>query len=136
IAVGGPQESDSSLSNSGSGRLSDSFTVSSSSVALPGSSGTGRKGAGRKQTYWQSVANIGRQVAEALEYAHKQGIQHRDVKPSKLLLDMRGTVWVTDFGLAKVAGPGADNLTHTGDLLGTLRYMPPEAFEGKSDARG
>jgi Protein kinase domain/NPCBM/NEW2 domain len=42
---------------------------------------------------------------------------------------------VTDFGLAKVAGPGADNLTHTGDILGTLRYMPPEAFEGKSDAR-
>ena len=48
---------------------------------------------------------------------------------------MRGTVWVTDFGLAKVAGPGAENLTHTGDILGTLRYMPAEAFEGKSDAR-
>ena len=44
-------------------------------------------------------------------------------------------MWVTDFGLAKVAGPGADNLTHTGDILGTLRYMPPEAFEGKSDAK-
>ena len=81
------------------------------------------------------MANIGRQVADALDYAHKQGILHRDVKPSNLLLDMRGTVWVTDFGLAKVAGPGADNLTHTGDILGTLRYMPPEAFEGKSDAR-
>ena len=81
------------------------------------------------------VASIGRQVADALDYAHKQGILHRDVKPSNLLLDMRGTVWVTDFGLAKVAGPGADDLTHTGDILGTLRYMPPEAFEGKSDAR-
>ena len=82
------------------------------------------------------MANIGRQVADALDYAHKQGILHRDVKPSNLLLDLRGTVWVTDFGLAKVAGPGGDNLTHTGDILGTLRYMPPEAFEGKSDARG
>ena len=88
-----------------------------------------------KQTYWHRVASIGRQVADALDYAHKQGILHRDVKPSNLLLDMRGTVWVTDFGLAKVAGPGADDLTHTGDILGTLRYMPPEAFEGKSDAR-
>ena len=120
----------------GSGRLSDSFTVSSSSVTLPGTSGTGRKSSTRKQTYWQSVANIGLQVADALEYAHQQGIQHRDVKPSNLLLDMRGTIWVTDFGLAKVAGPDAEDLTHTGDILGTLRYMPPEAFEGRSDARG
>ena len=112
-------------------------SLSASSLSLPGTSSavSGRKSAARKQTYWQSVANIGRQVADALEYAHKQGILHRDVKPSNLLLDVRGTVWVTDFGLAKVAGPGADNLTHTGDILGTLRYMPPEAFEGKSDAR-
>ncbi len=117
--------------------LSESFTVSSSSIILPGSSATtGSKGNRKKQSYWQSVANIGRQVADALEYAHKQGILHRDIKPSNLLLDLRGTVWVTDFGLAKVAGPGGDNLTHTGDILGTLRYMPPEAFEGKSEPRG
>ena len=74
------------------------------------------------------------QVADALEYAHKQGILHRDIKPSNLLLDTRGTVWVTDFGLAKASDQ--PNLTHTGDILGTLRYMPPEAFEGKSAARG
>ena len=73
------------------------------------------------------------QVAEALEYAHKQGVQHRDIKPSNLLLDTQGTVWVTDFGLAKA--DDQQNLTHTGDILGTLRYMPPEAFEGKTDAR-
>ena len=66
--------------------------------------------------------------------AHKQGILHRDIKPSNLLLDSRGTVWVTDFGLAKA--DDQQNLTHTGDILGTLRYMPPEAFEGKYDARG
>jgi eukaryotic-like serine/threonine-protein kinase len=133
----GPHESDPSLSKSGSGRLSDTFTVSSTSIKLPGnSSGSRNKSAVRKQTYWQSVANIGRQVAEALDYAHKQGILHRDVKPSNLLLDLRGTVWVTDFGLAKVAGPDVENITHTGDILGTLRYMPPEAFDGNSDARG
>jgi hypothetical protein len=79
------------------------------------------------------VALIGVQVADALEYAHKQAIHHRDIKPSNLLLDTQGTVWVTDFGLAKA--DDQQNLTHTGDLLGTLRYMPPEAFEGRSDAR-
>ena len=78
------------------------------------------------------MARIGAQVADALEYAHKQGILHRDIKPSNLLLDTRGTVWVTDFGLAKA--DDQQNLTHTGDILGTLRYMPPEAFEGKADA--
>ena len=73
-------------------------------------------------------------MADALEYAHRQGIRHRDIKPSNLLLDTTGTVWVTDFGLAKA--DDQQNLTHTGDVLGTLRYMPPEAFDGKADARG
>ena len=112
---------------------SDSFTLSSSSVVLPGRSRDGSKSKSRKPTYWQSVARIGVQVADALEYAHKQGVQHRDIKPSNLLLDTQGTVWVTDFGLAKA--DDQQNLTHTGDILGTLRYMPPEAFEGKTDAR-
>jgi hypothetical protein len=61
-------------------------------------------------------------------------VLHRDIKPSNLLLDRRTTVWVTDFGLAKA--DDSEDLTHTGDVLGTLRYMPPEAFEGHSDARG
>jgi WD40 repeat protein/serine/threonine protein kinase len=107
---------------------------SSSSVVLPGRSRDSSKSRHRKPTYWQSVASIGVQVADALEYAHKQGVQHRDIKPSNLLLDTQGTVWVTDFGLAKA--DDQQNLTHTGDILGTLRYMPPEAFEGKTDARG
>ena len=114
--------------------VSDSFTLSSSSVVLPGRSRAGGKSKSRKPTYWQSVASIGIQVADALEYAHKQGVQHRDIKPSNLLLDTQETVWVTDFGLAKAEDQ--PNLTHTGDILGTLRYMPPEAFEGKTDARG
>ena len=80
------------------------------------------------------MARIGLQVAEALEHAHRQGVLHRDVKPSNLLLDNGGTVWVTDFGLAKVEDQ--PNLTHTGDILGTLRYMPPEAFDGRADRRG
>jgi WD40 repeat protein/serine/threonine protein kinase len=110
----------------------DSSSVSSLILGSRDSSGV-RKG------YWHSVARLGLQVAEALEYAHGQGIIHRDIKPSNLLLDTAGTVWVTDFGLAKAAaapGEAGENLTHTGDILGTLRYMPPEAFEGKSDVRG
>ena len=111
--------------------LPDSFTLSSSSVALPGGERDGSKSSKNKWTYWKSVASIGAQVAGALEYAHKQGIQHRDIKPSNLLLDTRGTVWVTDFGLAKA--DDQQNLTNSGDILGTLRYMPPEAFEGRND---
>jgi WD40 repeat protein/serine/threonine protein kinase len=83
--------------------------------------------------YYRSVARMGVQVAEALAYAHQQGVLHRDIKPSNLLVDVQGTVWVTDFGLAKAEG--ADNLTGTGDVVGTLRYMAPERFEGRSDPR-
>jgi serine/threonine protein kinase len=106
--------------------------VDSSVVALPGSSGLSASSDPDRQFY-RSVARIGIQVAEALEYANRQGILHRDVKPSNLLLDNHGNVWVADFGLAKTAE--ADDLTHTGDILGTVRYMAPERFSGHCDAR-
>jgi WD40 repeat protein/serine/threonine protein kinase len=114
--------------------LHTSDRSSVSSLSLPGQNDSSSGSKLRKLTYWQSVARVGVQVADALEYAHKQGILHRDIKPSNLLLDLAGTIWVTDFGLAKA--DDHENLTHTGDLLGTFRYMPPEAFEGKSDVRG
>jgi WD40 repeat protein len=84
--------------------------------------------------YWHGVARIGLQVAEALAYAHGQRILHRDIKPSNLLLDAHGNVWVADFGLAK-SSEGED-LTHTGDVVGTLRYLAPERLRGQSDPRG
>jgi serine/threonine-protein kinase len=90
--------------------------------------------AGSGRGFAKAVARVGLQVAEALNYAHGQGVLHRDIKPSNLLLDVQGTVWVTDFGLAKAMVDG-DNLTNEGDVLGTLRYMAPERFRGKSDAR-
>lgn len=85
------------------------------------------------RAYYRNVARIGLQVAEALAYAHKQGVLHRDIKPSNLLLDAEGTVWVTDFGLAKEEG--ADQLTQTGDIVGTIVYMAPERFHGWADPR-
>ncbi len=81
-----------------------------------------------------TVAQLGVQVAQALAYAHDQGVLHRDIKPSNLLLDVQGTVWVADFGLAK-ASADIEDLTREGDLLGTLRYMAPERFRGEADAR-
>jgi WD40 repeat protein/serine/threonine protein kinase len=114
----------------GAGR-SATAAVPVSSVALPGQSRDGRRSKG--QTYWHSVAHVGVQVAGALAYAHQQGILHRDIKPANLLLDTQGTVWVTDFGLAKVEDQ--QDLTGTGDVVGTLRYLAPEVFNGKADAR-
>jgi serine/threonine protein kinase len=89
---------------------------------------------GSDPVYFRTIARIGRQVAEALAYAHKQGILHRDIKPANLLLDAQGNVWVTDFGLAK-AFEGEDGLTQTGDVVGTVRYMAPERFDGRSEPR-
>jgi WD40 repeat protein/serine/threonine protein kinase len=83
--------------------------------------------------FYRGVARVGVQVAEALAYAHQHGVLHRDVKPSNLLLDNRGTVWVTDFGLAKA--DGSDELTSPGDIVGTVRYMAPERFRGEADPR-
>jgi serine/threonine-protein kinase len=81
----------------------------------------------------KSVAHLGVQVADALEYAAGQGVLHRDVKPSNLLLDVWGSVWLADFGLAKATG--TPDLTRSGDLFGTLRYLAPERFEGRADVR-
>lgn len=115
------------------GHLSDSFSLTESSVSMPGSDARTSRTSTESHSYWHSVARVGVQVAEALHYAHGVGVLHRDIKPANLLLDMSGTVWVTDFGLAKL--DDELDLTQTGDVMGTLRYMAPEAFRGRAEAR-
>ena len=102
----------------------------------PGSQGTLRLGdsstkAGRRP-FFTNVAHVGRETAQALHHAHDNGIIHRDIKPANLMLDSTGTVWVTDFGLAKTDD---SQLTRTGDVVGTIRYMSPERFSGQCDAK-
>jgi serine/threonine protein kinase/tetratricopeptide (TPR) repeat protein len=79
--------------------------------------------------YIRGVVGIGIDAARALHAAHENGVVHRDVKPSNLLLDGNGKIWVTDFGLARRASDAT--LTRTGDLLGTMRYMSPEQATGQ-----
>jgi serine/threonine protein kinase len=78
----------------------------------------------RSRQFFGWAARLGIQAAEALDHAHQQGIIHRDIKPANLLLDARNNVWITDFGLAHMRSQV--EVTMTGDLLGTLRYMSPE----------
>ena len=85
------------------------------------------------ESRWRFVAQVGVQAAGALDYAHAQGILHRDIKPPNLLIDEHQTIWITDFGLAKLTGH--DDLTASGDIVGTLRYLAPEALRGETDSR-
>jgi serine/threonine protein kinase len=84
---------------------------------------------GKEPQLYRTIAKYMAHVAEALEYAHQQGVIHRDIKPANLLIDFRGNVWITDFGLAHFHD--APGLTQTGDILGTIRYMSPEQASGQ-----
>ena len=88
----------------------------------------------RGPAYFRWAAKVALESADALAHAHQQGVIHRDVKPSNLLIDAKGSIWVTDFGLARrLADPG---ITHHDSLLGTPRYMSPEqARTGTIDGR-
>ncbi len=94
----------------------------------------------------KEAAELAATLAEAVEYAHRQGVIHRDIKPSNILIDSQGRPRVTDFGLAKrVGAPGGNplvgagrrsELTETGQILGSPSYMPPEQAGGQIRAVG
>jgi eukaryotic-like serine/threonine-protein kinase len=72
---------------------------------------------------------IGRQVASALDFAHKRGLVHRDVKPQNIMVTPEGMAKVTDFGIARSVS--ASQLTRTGMVIGTVHYFSPEQAQGK-----
>ncbi len=76
------------------------------------------------------IRSIMTHVGDALDYAHSQGVVHRDVKPSNILVDERGNCMLTDFGIGKIL-TGTTQLTRTGDVIGTPAYMSPEQGLGK-----
>jgi serine/threonine protein kinase/WD40 repeat protein len=80
--------------------------------------------------YHRWVAQVGRQAADGLAYAHRRGVIHRDVKPSNLLVDGRGNVWIADFGLARRTSDPGLSQSHAAGPVGTPRYMSPEQAGG------
>lgn len=93
----------------------------------------GLRGAGQMPP--ERVVAIGRAICGALDYAHRHGVVHRDVKPENVLITEDGTLKVGDFGIAKAAFATGD-ITSTGSILGTVAYISPEQAQGRDpDAR-
>lgn len=125
-------ESASELSRSDAGAETVRDLANDQATSLASDHETSRK------VYFESVARLAKQTAEALEFAHSHGIIHRDVKPANIMLDDLGDAWITDFGLARIEADAG--ITMTGDIVGTLRYMSPEqtlakrvAIDNRSD---
>ncbi|HYA45496.1 MAG TPA: Stk1 family PASTA domain-containing Ser/Thr kinase, partial [Acidimicrobiales bacterium] len=84
----------------------------------------------------EHAASIGTDIANALDFAHRRGVIHRDVKPGNVLIDRHGQVKVADFGIARAIHHASNGLTQTGAVMGTATYFSPEQAQGQPvDAR-
>ena len=81
----------------------------------------------------QTACRYMRDIADALDYIHRQGIVHRDIKASNVLLDEEGRCYLSDFGIARTTADSS-HMTSTSSILGTVLYMAPELFEGNQRA--
>jgi tRNA A-37 threonylcarbamoyl transferase component Bud32 len=86
---------------------------------------------------FEQAVEIGIELAQALDYAHAQGLVHRDIKPDNIIIARDGRAKIMDFGIARMGGAGAD-LTQAGQVLGTPSFMAPEQFrssrvDGRAD---
>ncbi|GEM_PF-1272675 len=92
----------------------------------------------RKRLSLKEIVSLAIQVAGALDYAHKKGIVHRDIKPGNILIQSTGEIKITDLGIAHIEDPLMAQLTQAGEILGTPAYMSPEQVsshpvDGRSD---
>jgi len=89
----------------------------------------------RGQLPLEEIGFLLRQVSAALDYAHRQGVVHRDVKPSNIMIDGEGNAFVSDFGTARMVGRAGvglgEGLTQSGSMMGTPGYMAPEQAMGE-----
>ena len=85
---------------------------------------------GQRFTTLPEMADLLRQMASALDYAHSQGVVHRDIKPGNIMFDALGNAFLVDFGIARLLH-AASSLTGTGAPIGTPAYMPPEQWRGQ-----
>jgi serine/threonine protein kinase/class 3 adenylate cyclase len=84
---------------------------------------------------WSETLTMMRAISEGLDFAHSQGILHRDLKPGNILLDPHRGALLSDFGLAKLIGEAGSSFTAAGGIVGSPHYLAPEVWEGQGAAR-